>query len=278
MTTTSASATPSSRLVGYFSASAAFDKKLHLADSNLPADRLTHLIYAFANVTTDGLCASVNTDIDAINFPQIAALKKQYPSLSVLISVGGASHSGGFTAAAATDDSRGKLAQSCLGFMKTHGFDGIDIDWEFPAAADKANFTALLTALRTQLDAQGKTDSRSYLLTIAAPAGQAHFANIDLGAIPPVVDWINLMTYDYAVATAKTTGLVAPSMPLRTSRHRPRRCRPRTSIPRSARTSPRACRPGRSSSASASSARAGRACPTSIRVCSSRSPRRRPGP
>ena len=208
--TTSAPTAPSYRLVGYFSASAAFDKRLHIADSNLSADRLTHLIYAFANVASDGTCASVNTNIDGVNFPQIEALKKQYPNLSVLICVGGASHSAGFSAAAATDASRLKLAQSCVSFMKTNGFDGIDIDWEFPGAADKSNFTALLTTLRTQLSAQGTTDNRSYLLTIAASAGRKNAANLDLGAIPPIVDWINLMTYDYVVATSKATGLVAP--------------------------------------------------------------------
>src|SRR5579872_927438 len=94
------------RLVGYFSASAAFDKKLHVADSNLPANMLTHLVYAFATVTTDGVCASINTDIDAVNFPKLATLKQQFPSLSVLLSIGGASHSASFSAAAATDASR----------------------------------------------------------------------------------------------------------------------------------------------------------------------------
>jgi chitinase len=208
--TNSAPATPSYRLVGYFSSAAAADKRLHVTDSNLPADRLTHLIYAFANVTSDGICASVNADLDSVNFPQLTALKKQYPNLITLISVGGASHSANFPAASATDAARLKLAQSCVSFMKTNGFDGVDIDWEFPGTADKANFTALLTAMRNQLDTQGKTDNRAYLLTIAAPAGRGNLANLDLGAIHPLVDWVNLMTYNYVVASSTTTGLVAP--------------------------------------------------------------------
>lgn len=43
------------------------------------------------------------------------------------------------------------------------------LDWEFPASADKAHYTALLKELRAQLDAQGVTDNRHYFLTAALP-------------------------------------------------------------------------------------------------------------
>ena len=65
--------------------------------------------------------------------------------------------------------------------MVDYGFDGLDIDWEYPGGGglegnaarpeDTENFTLLLSELRTQLDAQGEQDGRAYLLTIAAPAG-----------------------------------------------------------------------------------------------------------
>jgi len=76
-----------------------------------------------------------------------------------MISVGGASHSTNFPAIAADDTLRLQFAGSGVQFMAANGFDGIDIDWEFPQAADSANFTALLQALRTQLDAQGAADA-----------------------------------------------------------------------------------------------------------------------
>jgi chitinase len=198
------------RLVGYFSASAARDQKLNVATSNLPAGQLTHVIYAFATVTSDGVCASVNGQADQVNFPQLIALKNQNPGLMTLISIGGAANSANFSTAAATDESRQRLAESCVSFMMTNGFDGIDIDWEFPVATDKANFTALLTWLRAALDSRSRTDNRTYLLSIAAPAGARHLANIDVESLSPVLDWFNLMTYDYVVARSKTTGLVAP--------------------------------------------------------------------
>jgi hypothetical protein len=51
--TSSGPAPPPNRLVGYFSASAAREQKLDSTSSNLPADQLTHLISAFAQVAID---------------------------------------------------------------------------------------------------------------------------------------------------------------------------------------------------------------------------------
>ena len=57
-------------------------------------------------------------------------------------------------------------------------FDGIDIDWEFPTAADTVNATLLLQEFRKQLDALGKANHKHYLLTMFGPAGQQNFSNI----------------------------------------------------------------------------------------------------
>src|SRR5271155_3339465 len=144
------------RLVGYFPAGAIHAQNYHVTD--IPAELLSHVIYAFANVTAEGDCVSVNTNDDSVNIPQLFALKANNPGLLVLISVGGASHSTNFSAASADAATRAQLAQSSVQFMAQNGFDGIDIDWEFPGAVDSQNFTALLAELRSQLDAQGDAD------------------------------------------------------------------------------------------------------------------------
>jgi len=198
-------------LVGYYPGYATQAQNYPVAD--IPASQLTHVIYAFANVSTAGKCVSGSPAEDKINFPQLLQLKQNFPRLRTLISVGGAAESSTFPAAAATQSGRQKLAQSCVQFMKANGFDGIDIDWEFPSAQDTQNFTALLVELRQQLDAQGTTDKRSYLLTIAAPAGPSHYYNIDLAQIHPQLSWINLMTYNFYVASSAVTNLVAPLFP-----------------------------------------------------------------
>src|SRR6267143_3649033 len=86
-------------------------------------------------------------------------------------------------------------------------FDGIDIDWEFPVQgglkgnverpADKQNFTLVLAELRRGRDEQGKRDNHHYELTIAASARPSEIANIELDRIVPLLDFINVMTYDY---------------------------------------------------------------------------------
>jgi chitinase len=196
------------RLVGYFPAGAIHAQNYHVPD--IPAGLLSHVIYAFANVTAAGDCVSVNASDDSVNFPQLLALKANSPGLLVLISVGGASHSTNFSAVSADAATRAQLAQSCVQFMTQNGFDGIDIDWEFPGAVDSENFTALLQELRSQLDAQGDADGRDYLLTIAAPAGPQNIVNLQLALIHPYLDWINLMTYDFSTASSRETNFVAP--------------------------------------------------------------------
>jgi len=94
--------------------------------------------------------------------------------------------------------------------MTQNGFDGIDIDWEFPGPLDSAHFTALLRELRSHLDTQGATDDRRYLLTIAAPAGKTNFENIQLSQTHPYLDWINLMTYNFTSLSNKITDFVGP--------------------------------------------------------------------
>ena len=164
------------RLVGYFEAGDIGAKQYFVTD--IPGNVLSQVIYAFATVTATGNCVSVDAKDDGINFPQLASLKAEYPHLRVLISVGGANHSTNFSAVASDDGLRTQFAQSSVQFMTENGFDGIDIDWEFPGPEDSANFTTLLQELRGQLDAQSDADGSPYLLTMAAPAGQQNIVNL----------------------------------------------------------------------------------------------------
>src|ERR1700730_4896807 len=195
-------------VVGYFPGWAIHAQDYHVSD--IPADKLTHIMYAFAGVSAAGECVSIRPQDDQINFPALQLLKQQYPGLRTLISIGGASHSNNFSIATATAAARQSLVQSSVNFMKVSGFDGIDIDWEFPHATDKQNYTALLKELRSQLDVQGTTDNKHYLLTAALPAGFDHYANLELDQIYQYLDWINLMTYDFYTASSSTTHFTAP--------------------------------------------------------------------
>jgi chitinase len=162
-------------LVGYFPAEG---HKQNYDVADIPAGQLA-VIYAFAGIAADGGCVSVDTSDDKINFPQLRHLKHHQRNLQTLISVGGASNTA-FPGVAESDEKRLRFAQTSVQFMIQNGFDGIDIDWEFPTATNSAYFTELLQKLRSQLDAQGDADGCHYLLTIAAPAGPIDITHLEL--------------------------------------------------------------------------------------------------
>ena len=205
------------RVIGYYA-----EWKRQYAVEQIPADKLTHVNYAFA-IIKDGKCAMRMPEIAKGNFPKLVELKKKHPKLQVLISVGGWADSEGFSDAALTDKSRETFAKSCADFAAEHGFDGVDIDWEFPVSGgdkdhvarpqDKRNFTLLLAELRKQLDARGTADGgKRYLLTIAASA--TGLSRMEVEQIHPLLDFINLMTYDFAGEWSETTGFNAALHPV----------------------------------------------------------------
>ncbi len=215
------------RVVGYFASWGVRSKGTRIA--SLPAKDVTHIFYAFAKIGNDGrvILSDPCTDVgkcDSMppinaggNFAELARLKARNPKLKLTISIGGWTDSGKFSDAALTGSSRERFTKSAVDlFIRQRPglFDGIDIDWEFPVAgglegnverpADKVNFTLLLSALRRELDAQGATDHRHYELTIAASARSQEIANVEIARIEPLLDFINVMTYDYHSGPGRT--------------------------------------------------------------------------
>ena len=186
----------------------------------IPAELLTHVFYAFANISPGGECAASDPAQDGANWQALQALKQAHPQLKVLLSVGGWSQSGLFSDVAATAAARAHFAQSCAAFVQAHGFDGLDVDWEFPVSGglagnhtrpeDGLNFTALLAELRRALTAQRTADNKRYLLTIAAPAGPDQYKHLELKLIQQYLDWINLMAYDFYTEESPLTNFNAP--------------------------------------------------------------------
>jgi len=194
--------------------------------SRIPADRLTHLFYAFSTIDA-GRC-TVGAEA-ADNFAALAELKKAHPHLRTLISIGGWG-AGGFSDAALTETSRKRLVDSCMAlfFEKYAGsFDGVDIDWEFPVSGgpkelahrpqDRADMTRLAQAFRVALDARGRKLGQPMLLTAALAAGRLQTdgpydpaASYDLPALAKVFDFINLMSYDMGTGFSAVSTFNAP--------------------------------------------------------------------
>lgn len=187
---------------------------------------LTHINYAFAELyIKNGVYEKFDLQGERERFNQVKKLKERNADLKILLSFtnsvsnSGNSQDGGFSALAKSPEMRQQFAQDCKQFVQKEGIDGIDIDWEFPGMtfgsnvydemADVDNFTLLMKDLRETL-------GNSILLTYAGYCKNKQPQNegwkyIDVKAVDPYVDFVNIMTYDLASAPGHQSPLNKPS-------------------------------------------------------------------
>lgn len=153
---------------------------------------------------------------------QLNILKQKNRSLKVLLSIGGWTYSSNFAVPASTAAGREKFASSAVELIKNLGFDGIDIDWEYPKSATEAqHFVELLKACREAMDAYSSRVgvNHHFELTVACPAGPQNYNNMDIRGMDRYLDFWNLMAYDYAGSWDAHAGHQAN---LRPSRNNPK--------------------------------------------------------
>lgn len=200
------------KVIGYYPEWAIY-RKPAFKPADINTDLVTHINYAFAKVDTKGnvslfddwAATGYRSDWNTEkpywgNFRQLQELKQKHPELKILISIGGWTLSDPFSEMAASKQTRANFVQKSIQFAKQYGFDGIDIDWEYPGFAehsgrpeDTQNFTLLLSELYSAAKAQNPP----LLVTFAAPAGYNHYQRLELEKIHQYLDWVNLMTYDF---------------------------------------------------------------------------------
>ncbi|OQP61756.1 glycoside hydrolase [Niastella vici] len=149
--------------------------------------KLTHINYAFLLPTATGGIQSIENPSKLQSLVSLAHSN----GVKVMISVGGWNNGddSGFETLAGNSSYRSTFVTNMINFVNQYGLDGVDIDWEYPDAGTSANnYVTLMTQLATEMHNRGK------LLT-AAVVGTG--GNSILPAVFNVVDFLNLMAYDY---------------------------------------------------------------------------------
>ena len=179
----------------------------------------THVVFAFATIKENRLEASEDIDLgDLGTFDRMMQLRERNPKLKILLAVGGwAFGSKPFQELTENIFRMNGFVYDAIEFLRTHNFDGLDIDWEYPRGPDdKASFVSLIRELRLAIEGEAKGSKKAkLLLTAAVPATfEAIEAGYDVPEIAKYLDFINVMTYDFHGQWENEVGHNSPLYPL----------------------------------------------------------------
>ncbi|XP_064102138.1 endochitinase-like [Macrobrachium nipponense] len=163
----------------------------------IPGDLCTNVIYSFCNLSADTwevIPGHRQFDIVEGGYRRFVGLKEKFPHLRTDVSIGGGeSDARAFSTMAGDRAKRATFIASVVKFLREHGFDGFDVDWEFPKIKDKDNHKILLQELREAFD----KEDQGWMLTAAVPAGGPWAGSIySIPDICSTLDAVYMMTYD----------------------------------------------------------------------------------
>ena len=192
------------RTIGYYESWANSDSRKcqKVAPEDLNLDGFTHMNFAFSFFDPSSFEITPMDSNGASLYNRFTALKSKKPSLQTWISVGGWSFTDpgptqtAFSEMTSTSGNRQKFISGLIKFMDTYGFDGVDLDWEYPGADDRggksqdtANYVSLAGELRVAFGTK-------YGISMTLPTSYWYLQHFDLMGIQKSVDWFNLMAYD----------------------------------------------------------------------------------
>lgn len=138
-------------------------------------------------------------------YRRFTALKAKKPSLKTWIAVGGWSFNDptnvpntrtAFSDMAASPQGRQAFINSLDQLLKTYNFDGVDLDWEYPAADDRGGVKEDKANLVTFMKELKEAFGTRYGISITLPASFWYLRGFDVNALQHHVDWMNVMSYD----------------------------------------------------------------------------------
>ncbi|MGC4022249.1 MAG: glycoside hydrolase family 18 protein [Cyclobacteriaceae bacterium] len=178
----------------------------------VPAKKLSHIIFSFCHLKGNKL--TVDSKEDSVTIVKLVDLKKQNPNLKVMLSLGGWGGCAPCSEVFSGANGRKEFAQSVLSLSNRLHTDGIDLDWEYPTIEgyprhkymkeDRENFTSLVRVLR-------ETMGSSLEISFAAGGFRKYLEeSVDWAQVMPLIDRVNLMTYDLVNGYSTVTGHHTP--------------------------------------------------------------------
>ncbi|KAJ2988998.1 hypothetical protein NUW58_g3690 [Xylaria curta] len=186
------------RRIGYYESWANTRKCDKRSPEDLDLTGITHLNFAFAFFDPGSYKISPMDSNSASLYKRFTGLKDKKKSLQTWISVGGWSFNDdtnkpntrtAFSDMASSASGRQKFIDSLQNFMQTYGFDGVDLDWEYPAADDRGgkksdfgNFPELIAEMKSSFGG-------SYGISLTLPSSFWYLQHFDVVTMQEYVDW-----------------------------------------------------------------------------------------
>ncbi len=189
--------------------------------SSIPYTNLNEVTYAFIGFNGAGNVTSLDSWADINEMPTLAKAKLQYPYLNIMLSFGGWTNAGAYTAPmfnqlTSSQTAIDNFATNATNAMVNGGFNGIDIDWEWWSGDDGNGLNAsphakeelaLLTAIKSKLSQLSKANNQNYYLSIAVSVAPDKIESSELDAanrgvpnfwlqVSQLVDHLSVMAYD----------------------------------------------------------------------------------
>ncbi|BFZ15547.1 hypothetical protein BsWGS_18586 [Bradybaena similaris] len=193
-------------------------KEAYFCLHDLDPSLCSHLIFAFAGVNVTSLSLSpTRADDESVGhvkgrYVKFNDIKKNNPDLKTLLSAGGSYQGEKFKMVTSTNTSRERFAYNTARYVRRWGFDGLDLDWEYPGRLEKESLTELVKDLKAAFrEEAARTGQKELLLSIAVPVGEERVRlgyQVDL--ISKEADMINLMAYDFYYGAWSITAFNSP--------------------------------------------------------------------
>ncbi|KAL4723086.1 hypothetical protein ACLX1H_010327 [Fusarium chlamydosporum] len=195
---------PAKRVIGYYEAWSTLKRPcLAMAPEEIPFGMYTHIIFSFATINPKTFTVSAADSHTEYIMSRIDAIKVLQPDIKIWVALGGwAFNDPGptqstFSDLAASSEHTNTFLESLSKMMDKYGFDGVDIDWEYPVTDDRHGKPAdYKNAVKFMKKIRAKMNTLKKAVSMALPASYWYLQGFDIQSLESTLDWFNIMTYD----------------------------------------------------------------------------------